>query len=422
MNYSFSAANQILLRAGKLVQATTADGRLLPQLRDVATGRIVEIAKATTEFSLESIAAPAQLVMGPIQMLQTHLGFQKTYKMLDTLQKSVAVLQGTTAVIGVGTVAGVALSGVNLYQTLKIRKNLQKIDLKIDRVLDCISSESEDIRQRIDRVTEDVEFRHHRTILERAYGQFQQALESLKNMLQIQESYDRAIHLAQISAILIQALADYKNPQIYSKNTNAPARIRRYECAWQMEQAIAMIFVWQGQFASASNQMQQLRKNIHQDTWDIISCCETEEELDFIYPELKRIYTHDLPVLEEWHFQIDYLKTAPKEELEAIKTVTDASETEILEVETSVENQLIEKIQYEQLKETSHFLALRDQLKCTINPEARKEYETYISERSPHHGYRSLAASNWKEVSDITVANLYWYLKLKDNEVSQMMA
>ncbi|MBO9997954.1 MAG: hypothetical protein J7641_02930 [Cyanobacteria bacterium SID2] len=53
-------------------------------------------------------------------MHQTKLGFEKTYQMLGTLQSNVALLHATTAVIGIGTFAGAALSGVNLYQTLKI--------------------------------------------------------------------------------------------------------------------------------------------------------------------------------------------------------------------------------------------------------------------------------------------------------------
>ncbi len=429
MNYYFSAASQALLHAGKLVQAHTADGTLLPILRDVTTGRMVEIAKATAGFSLESIAAPAQLIMGPIQMVQTHLGFQKTYQMLDTLQKSVAVLQGTTAVIGVGTFAGVALSGVNLYQTLKIRESLQKIDLKIDQVLDKISSESEDIKQRIDRVAQDVEFKMHRTILDQAYGRFQQSIFSLKNILEIQDSHSRLSNLATIYGNLTQVLADYKNPQIYSQNTNAPGRLRRHECAWQMEQAVAMTFIWQGEFGAASSQMQQLRDNIYQDTWDILSCCKSEEEVDFIYPELMRIHTQDLPAIAGWHAQVDYLKTAPKEELEAIKNLvnTEESPQETLAASPDNElieqnNELIEQTQYEQLKNTSHFLALRDHLKFTINRQARQDYESYISARSPHHGYRALAASNWQEISDITVANLYWYLKSKDKDEKQTIA
>ncbi|MBO9997953.1 MAG: hypothetical protein J7641_02925 [Cyanobacteria bacterium SID2] len=88
MDYRFSAANEALRQAGQLVQATTADGKLLPILRNALTGKIAEIAKATVGFSLRSIrsiVAPAQLVMGPIQMVQNHLGFQETYKKMDGL-------------------------------------------------------------------------------------------------------------------------------------------------------------------------------------------------------------------------------------------------------------------------------------------------------------------------------------------------
>lgn len=54
------------------------------------------------------------MAMNAGQMYQMHRGFQ-------AVQASLGVLQTTTAVIGVGTVAGVALSAVNLWQTLKLR-------------------------------------------------------------------------------------------------------------------------------------------------------------------------------------------------------------------------------------------------------------------------------------------------------------
>jgi len=47
-------------------------------------------------------------------------GFFKPTKCFGDLQTTVGVLQATTAVIGVGTTAGVALSAVNLHQTLKL--------------------------------------------------------------------------------------------------------------------------------------------------------------------------------------------------------------------------------------------------------------------------------------------------------------
>lgn len=57
------------------------------------------------------------------------------------------------------------------------------------------------------------------------------------------------------------------------------------------------------------------------------------------------------------------------------------------------------------------FYSLREQLKFTIKPELGQGHERYISQHAPIAGYKALAPSNWQQVPDLTVANLYWYLK-----------
>ncbi len=73
------------------VVRNTATGQLLGIARDKATGYFVAnaVGLASNGFSINPLFAPAQLVMGGVQMFQTHKGFQKTYRMLDTLQNSV---------------------------------------------------------------------------------------------------------------------------------------------------------------------------------------------------------------------------------------------------------------------------------------------------------------------------------------------
>ncbi len=50
---------------------------------------------------------------------------------LQSLQTSVGVLQATTALIGVGTVASVALGAINLHQTLKLREEVKQMRLEV---------------------------------------------------------------------------------------------------------------------------------------------------------------------------------------------------------------------------------------------------------------------------------------------------
>ncbi|MCZ0905152.1 hypothetical protein ON021_35185, partial [Microcoleus sp. HI-ES] len=67
---------------------------------------------------------------------------------------------------------------------------------------------------------------------------------------------------------------------------------------------------------------------------------------------------------------------------------------------------------YESLKQKSHFLSLRDQLTFAVSPEIRRGYEFYVSQQAIATGYQALAASNWQEISDLTVANLYHFFQI----------
>jgi hypothetical protein len=69
--------------------------------------------------------------MSGLQMYQNQQNFTAVMGSLQTIQKSLEVLQATTALIGVGTVAGVALTAVNLHQTLKLRKEVEQMRLEV---------------------------------------------------------------------------------------------------------------------------------------------------------------------------------------------------------------------------------------------------------------------------------------------------
>ncbi len=73
-----------------------------------------------------------------------------------------------------------------------------------------------------------------------------------------------------------------------------------------------------------------------------------------------------------------------------------------------------EQLMYESLAEKSHFYSLRDQLLFLFEPELCREYEFYISEQAGITGYKTLVTSNLQQASDLTVGNLYYYFKIRD--------
>ncbi|HEY9609157.1 MAG TPA: hypothetical protein V6C93_07320, partial [Allocoleopsis sp.] len=65
-------------------------------------------------------------------------------------------------------------------------------------------------------------------------------------------------------------------------------------------------------------------------------------------------------------------------------------------------------------KEKSHPTSLRDQLTLMMKPSLRHEFESYISEQAAIAGYKTLVPANLQKASNLAVANLYWYFKVRD--------
>jgi hypothetical protein len=135
MIFIFRPEHMIGLANGTLKLVVSSSGIPLSMVRDRTTGKI--IGHAVGVISQPFLAMP-QMILDSVQMIQIHRGFQKTYEKLDiihsslnTLQNNVGVLQATTALIGVGSVAGVVLSAVNLYQTLKLREDIKQLRLEV---------------------------------------------------------------------------------------------------------------------------------------------------------------------------------------------------------------------------------------------------------------------------------------------------
>ncbi|MHC5830821.1 MAG: hypothetical protein ACYT04_86440, partial [Nostoc sp.] len=109
------------------------------------------------------------LVMSGVQMYQTHQDFTVVLNSLQTIQTSLGVLQATTDLIGVGTVAGVALTAVNLHQTLKLRKEVEQMRLEVKNgfidLKQALKGQGVEIRQIIEQVAQDIKFEQHRIAL-----------------------------------------------------------------------------------------------------------------------------------------------------------------------------------------------------------------------------------------------------------------
>lgn len=440
MDYRFSAAAEALRAMGELVQPTTASGEVLPFLINKATGKIYELAKAAAVDG-----APVAAVASVNPLVGTALGIgklaigvaqtcqnQAVLQSLSSISASVATLQATTLVIGVG-VAGVAvLSAANLWQVLKLRKSIERLDIKLDVLVDDIkqvireqgADVIEQVNEHLDKIAKDIRNEIYRKELVLAYGKFSEGIRQAKTALQCQDLSVRNSEFQIARSFLSEALAAYKHlPQF--EETCILGKLRRIECVWAIEQAIIMIFQLQGELTASSNRLVQLRQQIKEDILGLVdclvNCCETDEELDSIFPEIMRINNHDLVVLKAWQEQVDWMRSLSVSEQHLLQEISD---NQVSEINASDKGELStppEQLAYEALKPKSHFTALCDALRLMIQPEERGEYETYISQQAKQAGHKVLLPSNLQQMSDLSVANLYWYFRMRDESEQEMI-
>lgn len=439
MDYIFTPATQARLNSGNLVQPATKTGKLLPAARDAVTGEFVELAKIFYQSRSETLSsrgvigllaqlagggpiqplvAPVYVTLAPLQVAQTHQGFQKIYRMLNCLKINLAVMQATAAVIGIGAVSSTVLSAVNLNQVLKIREEAKHQKLKIkDGFIDLrhiLKDRGVEVIQQIFKVAHDSSFEMHRQKLVNGYEIFSKAIKRCQSALTVPDLKLRNSEINSGRDMLFEALKIYDNPSLLEGVCSA-GQLRQMECVWAIEQAIGVTFHLQRAYNMVSDRLLELQSKICQNLLTVVKGCQSEPELDFLFPEVTRILGHDLSVIEFWQNEVDWMQTLSPKELHQLASLDKLTgESLKSSVYTTFEVLAAEPSLYESLKQKSHFLSLRDQLTFAVSPETRRRYEFYVSQQAIATGYQGLAASNWQEISDLTVANLYHFFQIRE--------
>lgn len=320
---------------------------------------------------------------------------------IGNLTNSVAVLQSGMTMIGVGTFASVALSGLTLHQTLQLREDVRQLRQEVkDGFIDlkkAFRSQGEEIIKRIDEVANDIKFEAHRLILLKAYGEFLEATRLIKIALTGDESFKNST-LQNAQLMLTRALADYNNPHIFD-GVSAAGELRRRECAWAIQQALIMTYQLQNQTNAVKDSIEHLSNKIIIDLSNIVDRCESSSELDFLFPEVLRIYTQDLPAL-----QIQALPADEQKQL--LPSTSNNNDNGIVEEPP-------EQILFNLVKPKSHYEALKDSLRFTLKPLLRQEYIDYVRQRALSVKYEGIALLDWENVSNLNLANIYYYFKLR---------
>ncbi|AFZ25658.1 hypothetical protein Cylst_3519 [Cylindrospermum stagnale PCC 7417] len=423
MQFQFEPIIQSSIDAGKYEQVFSKVGVPLSMARDPVTGRFVAhaIGANVNDSPLVPLVSTPNFLKAGVQMYQNQQNFTAVMGSLQTIQSSLGVLQATTALIGVGTVAGVALTAVNLHQTLKLRKEVEQMRLEVKNgfidLKQALKDQGAEIRQLIEQVAQDIKFEQHRTILVRAYGLFIQAINRFRSAMQLQDISRRNAEIDAVRGMLFEALADYTNPHLLAE-TCAAGQLRRLECSWAIEQTIIATYQVQNEVSAVCDRLLQLQDKICEDAITVINRCESDDELDFLFPEITRIRNHDLVLINSWQNHVDWLKSLSPSELKLLNS-SDFNNSETNQTLTASEippEQLI----YENLAEKSHFYSLRDQLLFMFEPDLRREYEIYVSQQAADSGYKTLVKSNLQQASNLTVANFFHYFNIRDESENKL--
>ena len=276
MLFQFPPLIQAGIEAGKYAPVLS-NGIPLGLARDIATGHFVgpAISVISNGASLNPLTVPLNLAMNGVQLHQMNQGFR-------SLQASIGVLQTTTAIIGVGVAATAALSAVNLYQTLKLRKAVENLELKVDQgfldLKQVLADQGQEIIEVVGQAVQDVNFEQHRVVLIRAYGLFTKALNRLSSAVQIQDLSRKNAEIDAARGMLYEAHADYTNPQLLEE-VSAPAKLRRFECSWIIEQAIIATYQLQEEFSVSGHRIESLQEEIKSDLLTVVDASENIEDL-----------------------------------------------------------------------------------------------------------------------------------------------
>ena len=326
---------------------------------------------------------------------------------------SLASLQSTTALIGVGTGVGAALSAINLWQTLQLREDVKQLKLEVrDGFIDlkkALHNQGNQIIEYMEVVANDIKFEQHRLELIKAYGHFWEASKLIKISLACNDNTIKNADLANARQTLGEALAMYKNPHLLSE-TSTVGKLRRFECAWAIEQTIALTYQLQNETRAVSNHLEHLKNTILQDCLTVIDSC-SSQEVDFIFPEITHIYNNDLVIIDAWNDYIDWSSLISPKEIQSLKSIEIKQSEEVGTIEVAKPSAIVE---YESLQKNSHLLSLKDQLKFLFISNLRSEYETYIRQKARQNEQNGLVSSNLEQASDAAIANLYWYFKAEE--------
>lgn len=388
---------------------------------DVASPFVADVPYASTVLIIAKVGVKFALNYQS-KVASDHLTqeLDELKKGMESLQEKASILESATATLGVGVALQGILSALNLQQTGKSNLKLDQVLLELQTgftdLKSIINHQGDEILKAINQVGQEIKLEMHRVQFIKAYGIFQSVHNNqLPSALITQNPTDRNGKLNFIWNNLQICLSIYNNKELISSPLIS-GKWNRLQCAWAIEQTLALVDILNNNFDACIFQLNHLKEKIIKDCIELTESCQSEEEIDFIFPRINYIINHDLILIDFWKNNLKVIQNLSIEDQEKLASF---NVTDIVSLNKAQESNALQKPSpfelYQELKDKSHFVALKDQLKFILKPELRSEYESYIIQKAIAMDFKGLALTNWKEVPDLTVANLYYSFKRQNN-------
>jgi tetratricopeptide (TPR) repeat protein len=273
-----------------------------------------------------------------------HSGFEQQAGMLSTIQSSIGAL-------GLVSVLGCALSAVNVYQLVRVRKDLNNLEKKLE-------SGFEGMQFFISRGFNDLSSNLEIKQLSLAYSQYRKGLEQMNTALLIENPANRNNSLALCINIFTNALAKYEE-QYESSTINIPAKLRCLECCWVIQNSIAEAYQRQEEYAASLHTYKKLHQQILQ---------HTEKFKQSMTVDNHHFITGDFNIIHENDVKIINVKTELLDSIVA-KKVFQPAELPITNIDKENQSQFLEKLSFQGTQEL---------MDCFISPAKITHFKDYL--------------------------------------------
>lgn len=290
-----------------------------------------------------------------------HSGFEQQAGVLSTIQSSIGAL-------GLFSVVGCALSAVNAYQLVRVRKNLNNLEKKFENGF-------EGMQFFISRGFNDLSSNLEMKRLSLAYSQYRKGLEQMNTALLIENPANRNNSLALCINIFTNALAKYEE-QYESSTINIPAKLRCLECCWVIQNSIAEAYQRQEEYAASLHTYKKLHQQILQ---------HTEKFKQNMNIDNHHFITGDFNIIHENDVKIINIKTELLDSIIA-KKVFQSAELSITNIDKETQSQYLEKLSFQGTQELmdcfispSKITYIKDYLTKHQLPTSQNTLEMYLS-------------------------------------------